>query len=381
MAPHGLNKQESVYVAALAFYYRPSIFDEFVPFKMSFPNLKERIHTCDDVFSFVSLPFTPHEMFPDSRSKIILLKPGKYHLLADNFKTSIIQENNLCNANIKRLLTGGFSIVGGGSSSPEHDVSLSFDCSFGLLSQNVMAFNISFVFNSGNWCTLPVSAVKPLNCSFTSSQEKLAFALRGNLSVKECIFDECKNTALVIVGEADVEDTVFSGNKSVGLELLNGNLEIKNCKFYGNRWGFLVRGGHCNMPDCQVYDNNEMGVGVMEGSVKLARNKIFHNDRFGIFVRQRGSAVIEENEIFENNWLGIRARDAWCHISRNRIYQNKCGGIHVVLVTKASRLQQSIIESNRIFSNEGPGIDHAIGWDDEVDSAIPTPHEVFFSKK
>ena len=376
LALRSLNELDAVCVAALAFYYHPSIFEEFEPFKVSFPNLKGRIHTCNDTSSLVSLLPPPHELFLDSQSKIILLKPGKYHLLADNFKTSIIQECNL----FKRLLTGGFCIVGGGSSSPEHDVSLSFGCNFGLRSQNVMAFNISVVFDSGNWCTLPGSAVRLLNCSFTSSHEQLAFASQCRLSVKECIFDKCKNTALAIVGEADVEDSVFSGNMSAGLELLRGNLEIKNSKFYGNRWGFLVRGGHCNMTDCQVYDNNEMGVGVMEGSVKLTRNKFFHNDRDGIFVCQHGSAVVEENEIFENSWLGIRACNAWCHISRNRIYQNKCGGIHVVPVTKASRLLQSIIECNRIFSNEGPGIDRAIAFDDELDSMIPSPHEVLSAR-
>ena len=61
-----------------------------------------------------------------------------------------------------------------------------------------------------------------------------------------------------------------------------------------------------DVTDCQVYDNKKIGItiGEMNGKAKLRRNEIFHNDRHGIYLCKKSSAIIEENEIFENGFLG-----------------------------------------------------------------------------
>ncbi len=268
---------------------------------------------------------------------------------------SLVEEDK-----VKRLRTAGVCFVGVGSSSSERDVTISFAGNLDFLSHNVMAVNISFKFELGHWCTIRESVDKLLNCSFTSNTKNPAFASQGNLTVMKCQFAACKSAALWIAGKAEVGDSVFSGN-STGLEVAKGgNLVLKNSKLHGNKRGLVVKCGTCEMTGCQVYDNKEMGTSFKNAKVTVARNEIFHNDLDGIVLGEKSSAVIKKNEIFENGSLGIRkASDAWCNVSRNKIYQNKCGGILVEPTAKKSGRPQSVIESNQIFSNQGPGIDHS----------------------
>ena len=177
---------------------------------------------------------------------------------------------------------------------------------------------------------------------------------------------------MIVLGNAEVKDSVFSGNRSVGLNVLgSGKVVIENRKLYGNQWGLDVGfSKNCVVTGCQIYDNMKIGVGVGNGKVKLTRNEIFHNDRHGIYLCNNSFAVIQENDIFENGFWGIETMaDACCHVFRNKIFKNKYGGVHAVPIV-SDQDKQSVIEFNQIIGNEGPGIDQAHAFDDKVGAPL-----------
>jgi parallel beta-helix repeat protein len=364
LALHGMNEKGCAQCsAALAFYHNPDIFDKFEPFKIPFPKLKQYIHVCNNVSSLISLlsPL-PYVIVSDLPHKIIVLKPGRYCLSAECFEW----------VRAKQLCLGNVSLVGVSDTSPDLHVTLSFIGNFSLLSYNLLAVNISFIFDLGTWYTTSESVVKLFECSITSNNECCFFS-EGSLSVEKCQFSNCKGIALFVVGNAMVEDSVFSGNGSHGVKVLGpGNLVLKNSKLHGNQWGLEVVHGTCDVTDCQFYDNKKIGVtiGQMNGKAKLRRNEIFHNDRHGIHLCKNSSAIIEENEIFENGFWGISAiSDAWCRVSRNKIYQNKYGGIQAVPIG-LDLYKQSVIEFNQIIGNEGPDIDQTYAFPDCVSDPL-----------
>ena len=384
LALQGLNKKwDAQCAAALAFYHDRKVFEHFPPFQTSFPNLKQSIHVCDNLSSLISLlSQVAYGIVSDMPSKIIVLEPGKYCLSAECFDGFRIVKDQFFK--VKRLWMGGFCLVGVGDSSFEPGVTLSFGSNFGLLlSQNFNAVNLSFIFDLGNWWCECESMVRFFNCSFTSNIDKRAFVSQGSLSVRKCQFINCRGVALCVAGSAEVEDSMFSGNMSIGLQVVKpGNLVLKNSKLHGNQWGLDVKSAACDVTGCQIYDNKKIGIGVENGKVELTRNEIFHNDRHGIYVCKNSSAIIEENEIFENGWQGIhKTSDAWCRISRNKIYQNKCCGIHVEPNTKTPGNEQSIIKFNEILGNQGPGIDEEYVFDDQIGTAFPSRDVLFPSEE
>jgi tetratricopeptide (TPR) repeat protein len=376
LALHGLNEKEHAECyAALTFYHHPDVFDKYDPFKNPFSKLNKSIPVCNDVSSLVSLLSQLRSgNISDMPRKIIVLKPGKYCLSAECFgRSRVVQDTML---HMKRLCLSNVCLVGGDDHSSEHGVALSFCGNFGLRSHNFMAVNISFIFDLGNWLAPSESVVKLCKCSFTSDIDESAFVSEGSLSVMKCQFTNCKSTALCIAhGNANVEESVFSGNECIGLEVVAfGNLVLKNSKLHGNQWGLDMKYGTSTVTGCQIYDNRKIGVSITNGKAKLTRNEIFHNDRHGIGVTKNSYIEIEENEVFENGWIGIQGNDSCCRVSRNKIYQNKCGGIHIEPITKASGQEPSVIEFNKIFSNEGPGIDETFTYDDKI-GAFSAPRD------
>ena len=352
LALKGLNfLWEAKCFAALAYYHDCRIFDKFAPFKESFPSLKQYIHICNDVRELVTLLSQLPQPIDSDLDKIIVLESGKY--LADN---------NLHLENV--------GLVGVGGSLSELGVTLSFASQFGLLSRNVVAAHVSFSFNLGNWHAK--GETKLFECCVTSDSNLSAFESEAALCVKKCWFTDCKGSALTISGNSLVEDTVFSGCDAVGL-IVKEKCVLNNCKLHGNMCGLFVTNGKGDITGCQIYDNKKKGVCVANrGAIKFIGNEIFHNDEDGIFLCEKSSAVIEGNEIFENGWWGIETlTDASCRVLRNKIYKNKYGGVAVAPITRESGRQTSIIEKNKIFSNQGPGIDQNIAIYDVIGSSPP----------
>ena len=356
----GLNEKfYATCVAALAFHCNNQIFDGFQPFKDSFPDLKERIHICDNVSSLVFLlsQCGPSKIVSDR--KIIVLMPGEYRLTTEQFSTNQLQLDNV-------------SLVGVGDSSLSRGITLSFTGNLGMVSFKLVAVNLSYVFELGMWTSPLRSVVKLVNCSVTShNPHRCALMAEGTMSVKKCRFINCEANALLVTGFSEVEDSLFSGNKSVGVKVVGpGRLVLKSSKLHGNQWGLdAVSARKCDVTNCQIYDNKKIGVGVANTEVYLKHNEIFHNDRHGIHLREKAIGIIEENEIFENGWSGISSMtDAYCRVSRNKIYQNKCCGVRAGPIA-LDLDRQSVVESNEIFSNEGPGIDLEDTFDDSIYSS------------
>ena len=144
---------------------------------------------------------------------------------------------------------------------------------------------------------------------------------------------------------------------------------MKNSKLHGNsKLGLYIAmlAGKCSVLNCEIYDNKYQGIGVAESTnIELIGNRIFHNDRYGIFLDSKSFAVIEQSEIFENCWLGISVQNnSVCRVSRNKIYHNKCGGVYVVPTASQPGSQQQVVEFNKIFGNGGPAIDQADSYPD-----------------
>jgi parallel beta-helix repeat protein len=269
---------------------------------------------------------------------------------------------------VKCLCLDNIAFIGAGDRS---SVTISFIDNLGLESHNFMALNISFVFDLGNFHASRNSHLTLFECSVTGNNDWYSCFSLSNLRVEKCLFSNCKGVALIVCGRAEVKDSVFSGNNSVGLKVLGaGNAVIKNSKLHGNQWGLDVKFATCDVVNCQIYDNRKMGVGVGNGKVNLSRNEIFHNDRQGIYLCENSFGVIENNEIFENGWYGIATMTAaYCHVSQNKICKNKCGGVHAVPVV-SDQQKQSVISCNQIIDNEGPGIDENYMFDDKVGATL-----------
>ena len=368
----GLNKKwDAECAAALAFYCNNKTFYDFQPFKDSFPDLKQCIYVCNSVSLLVALlsNFVSYKT-----RRIVILEPGEYSFTTEQLHRFLNTENQLRLDNL--FLIGAVDCL------LELGVSLSFPGKLGLFSCNFMAVNLSFVFDQGNWVSL--SVVKLVKCSVTSKNDKNALMFQRRVSVKQCKFINCEGNALRIYlcEDSEVEDCVFSGNKSVGLQVVGqGRLVLKRCKLHGNQWGLDVRSASCHVTDCQVYDNKKIGVGVTNGHIELRHNEIFHNDRHGICLTEKATGIIENNEIFENGWSGISAMtDACCRVSHNKIYQNKCRGVHVVPIAPDLN-RQSVVEFNEIFGNEGPGIDLSYTFNDGINSSYTLPKNIDNLKK
>ena len=375
LALDGMNKKRySKCAAALAFYRDRSVFCEFPPFKKAFLGLEKCISFCNNLSLLLALlPIVSND------DNIIVLEPGEYRLSADDFDRHKITMTAERNRNIERLRVGNCILVGAENSMVKSGVTLSFLRNFGLLSQSCMAVNISFVFDMGNWHADRNSIVDISNCSFTSNLEGFhsPFLSGGTLNVENCCFKNCKGTGLNVAGNARIEDSVISGNEYVGLQVSpGGRLWLENSKLFGNsKLGLHIAkaAGKCSVLNCEIYDNKYQGVGVTESTdIKLIGNRIFHNDRHGIFIDSSSFAIIERNEIFENCWLGIATQNnASCRISRNRIYHNKCGGVHVVPVAPQPVGQEQVVEFNKIFGNGGPGIDESGSISDIPNTSLP----------
>ena len=114
--------------------------------------------------------------------------------------------------------------------------------------------------------------------------------------------------------------------------------------------------GPCHIVDCKIYDNRYQSIITFRSFDKLVfRNRIYQNDRHGFNLE--GESHTEENEIFENCWFGISAKyNARCKVINNKVYRNKYGSILVAPIGPGPEECCSIVKTNEIFENCGPGI-------------------------
>ena len=338
--------------ASLAYYFERDIFRRFKPFMKKFGSqLEKRLSVCcNNSNLLVAFTMAMSMKMCDSYTKksnglsIIILEPGNY-LLAP------------VTAEFPFALPIGNSILVGS----ESGCSVTFDDHLGVnFHSTFIAYNVNFFSRFSNCHFLPDSVVKLIHCSFESSNHTFtSFCCKGMLTVDSCKFHSCTKGGLLVVGDAEIENSEFCGNGAGGLEVRDGGrLIVTNSKMYANKQGLLIgpQVKECIVENCELYDNEWGGIVITDCTygVTIKKNRINDNDESGVALLLNSNALISDNEILRNSQWGITINDSsHAIVKENKICDNQCGGICVETTHSSSK---SVIQCNDISANYGPGI-------------------------
>ena len=354
-----LKDLHGAYVAAsLAFYYERNVFRDFQPFREKFDFFLEMgVFVCRDSSDLFQALFKAMglEMLNQISNKpkglsIIILEPGNYLFSVDTLGPNPFSEN----WTLGRF--GNCILVG---SEAECSVTFDDDCHV-YFNEVFIAYNVNFHSRFSNCHFQPDSVVTLTHCSFESSNHTFtSFCCKGKLKVDCCKFHKCTKGGLLVVGDAEVENSEFYGNGAGGLEVREGGrLLVRKSKMYANKQGLLIgpQIKECIVEDCELYDNEWGGIVVdCASGVLIKGNRLYDNDEAGVTLENNNSNVsILENEIRSNNDWGIYISNfSQAVVKKNKVQNNKCGGI---CVDASSAPRNSVIEYNDISFNCGPGI-------------------------
>ena len=353
-----LKDLQGAYIAAsLAYYYERNIFCKFASFLQKFALLENRLFLCRNSSDLLGalckgmclemlnlISKTPKVLF------VIILEPGNYIFSSETVGPNPFSKDWTSNRIGNCILVGS-----------EAECSVTFDDNHHVMFTNVfVAYNVRFYSRFSNCHFLPDSIVKLIHCSFESSNHTYtSFCCKGKMKVDSCKFRNCTKGGLLVVGDAEIENSEFYGNGAGGLEVRDGGrLAVRKSKMYANKQGLLIglQAKECVVEDCELYDNEWGGivVSVCASGIVIKGNCIYDNDEAGVTVLDFSDVSILENKIFENNDWGISIRGfSRAVVKENKIHKNKCGGI---CVDGTSSPQKSVIERNDISCNSGPGI-------------------------
>lgn len=349
------NMNGAFIAASLAYYYEKNIFRDFAPFKSKFDSLLvERLFVCctnSDLREALRKACTWNVSSDASEDlPIIILKPGNYRLsLARTVGDYGVLPIENC------ILVGS-----------EANCSLTFGDNYQVMfTKAFIAYNVSFYSRFTNCHFQPDSVVELLQCSFESSNHTYtSFCCKGRLKVDFCKFNNCTKGGLLVVGDAEVNNSEFCGNGAGGLEVRDcGRLVVRKSKMYANKQGLLIgpKVKECVVEGCEIYDNEWGGIVVTDcaSSVTIRRNCIYENDEAGVAVMRKSNVSILDNKIQSNKDWGISIEifsDAV--VKKNKVYSNQCGGICVGAKCEEDipATGKSVIECNDIADNFGPGI-------------------------
>ena len=333
------EKVSAELAAALAYYYLLQnegrcIFSDYTPFVDAFSGLKERISVCHTVLQLNAALESFHE---ENCLPVIILGSKEYALNFSTFVRNCIMIGAKSNASVTVKLEGSTNL---------------------LLFNKCMFANLSFAIDHGQIIADNSSWVKILNCNFTSNSVSLsAVGSKGAFNAERCTFSNCKAGGLLCggPGEMVVDRCSFCDNARAGLEVREkGKLTVRNSSIYNNCWYGLAigpRASNCEVVDCQIYHNARGGITVADDSkyVVLNRNKIYGNNKNGVFVI-KSEVNIRENEVFDNEEWGIWAQDnSCCRVLMNDVFHNKCGGVCV------EKERSNFVKLNASHDNIGPG--------------------------
>jgi parallel beta-helix repeat protein len=344
------------YVAAsLAYYHKRNVFRDFEPFKRKFGSLLEmRFCVCRDS-SDLSTALWNVRIWYFRRNPsasvcndlpVIMLESGDYRIESDLFHSD---------GKERELTIENCILVGG-----EGECSITFDDNHHVgFAKVFIAYNVRFRTRFSNCHFLPGSIVKLTHCSFESSNHTYtSFFCKGKLKADFCKFHSCTMGGLLVIGDAEIQNTEFYAN-AVALEVREGGrLVVRRSRMYGNLQGLLIgpQAKECVVEDCEVYDNEWGGIVVTNcaSNVVIKGNRSYDNDSCGISVGHNSKVSILENEILSNSDWGISVTDSsQAVVKKNKIYNNQCGGI---LIKTDPAVEKSVIECNDISFNSGPGI-------------------------
>ena len=352
--------QDAHVAASLTYYYKRNIFHDFEPFKRTFgSSLEKRLIVCSDISNFSkalwyvkSLNFKRNQSPNDSEDlPIIILEKNDYLVSFDTIDSHLFGSGGKANA-----LPIGDCILAGS----EGDCSVTFDDGLHVAFIRVfIAYNVSFHSRRTNCHFSHGSIVKLSHCSVESSlKHGTSFCCFGDLRADFCKFHDCTMGGLLVVGNAEIQNSEFFGN-AVALEAREGGgLVVKNCKMYGNDQGLLIGpyARECVIENCELYDNKRGGIYVRDcvSDVVIKDNRICDNDEPGVTVCNASNVSILRNEILSNSDWGVYIVGySQAHVKKNKIENNQSGGIGLVTTSLAGK---SVIECNHISFNSGPGI-------------------------
>ncbi|CAB4033339.1 Hsp70-Hsp90 organizing 1 [Paramuricea clavata] len=353
------DMQDACVAASMAYYYERNVFRDFEPFRRKFGSSMEmRLFVCRDTsdlsaalwmvrtFLWRNLSGNNSEDLP-----VIILENGDYlvssHTVDSDLFSSDGKEHELPIGNCILLGTEG-------------ECSVTFDDNHNVVFDKAFtARNVRFHCRFSSSHFLPDSVVKLSHCFFESSNHTyFSFCCKGKLRADSCKFYNCIQGGLLVVGDAEVENSEFFGN-AVGIEVgEGGRLVVRKTKMYSNINGFFIssQAKECVVEDCELYDNEKNGILVANcaSDVIIKGNRIYDNDESGILVTMNSNVSILENEILRNSDWGILINSlSQAVVKKNKIHNNQCGGI---CVTGHSSGEKSVVEYNHISFNSGPGI-------------------------
>jgi parallel beta-helix repeat protein len=334
LALHGLNDELGAILAACqTFILNPEVLTEYKLFE-KFSYLKRCIMYSSNLIDALESAVG---------ERVISLRPATYDISQ--------------NVSFQDCIVIGFD----DKSSDMSKTKLNFVNGSGALAIGRCAFaNLEFVFQQGHCMFHDYSKVFVQNCSFTSHNEKYpSLDTAGVTTVENCEFKNCNAGGLLCVrGSLNVENCTFYGNKKAALEVReSGTLLARNVNMHHNYQALRIgpKAKKCIMSDSQVNNSKYEGVFCAESvNVCLKNNTIFHNNTFGISVMD-STAEISGNNVFENSCWGVWVQsNSCCHISKNLVNRNRVGGVRIGL--RPQGYQPSIVDSNTINGNGGPGI-------------------------
>lgn len=164
----------------------------------------------------------------------------------------------------------------------------------------------------------------------------------------------CVQSGVVIFDNAQgmLEENDISENRAFGIVIRDGaDPVVRSNQIHDNEYGGVnVNRGLGRLEGNIISGNRAEGVLIAnEANPVLQRNKVFKNARAGIYVYDRGGAIVRENNIFENSNSGIAIRTegnpiiqensisgnngkgVWCHdraagvVENNNLRENKFG--------------------------------------------------------
>ena len=352
LALKGLNDELGAELAACQSYNLfPDVFGQYLPLN-AFSYLEKYVRFC---YSTADLLLALDML---SSKTVIFLYPGTYE--------------------ITKHFTFMNSVVVGCEQDTRIQIRVKNDSQVFVHSKCILA-NLNFQFDQGNTILQPASHTLIYNCGFSSrSLRNPSLQASGETKVEKCHFRNSGAGGFLCGGNygvAIVENCTFSDNGLSGLEVREGGtLLAKNVNSYNNKTGIVVGPGvsKCVLTHSQINGNASEGIIVGEcehysADIHLSNNAIFHNDNFGICVRD-SSAVITENRVFENTWWGVFLQsNSCCHISKNEVYGNRAGGIRIG--KRPSGWAPSVVEFNTINNNGGPALIDILN-DFDVDTLI-----------
>lgn len=173
-----------------------------------------------------------------------------------------------------------------------------------------------------------------------------------------------------ISGKDKKKVIIRAESKSLPTVTLNRKTEITDVTIEGGKNGILIKSsgkGEITVSDCLIRDAKRDGIKIENGDkssdrkVNIINNKIYENDKSGIYSERRRLVIIG-NEIFDNELDGIdMEQSVQAYIKDNEINENDGVGIKF-------RLDKSdiTITKNDFYKNKKDGLevryDGKVGW-------------------